>query len=114
MADGPISTLATVFLSGGAGVMGAQVIQWLRDRRPQKLNEVKAPSEIEATISAGARDAVTALRDALVETRTELAETREQHRVEIAEVRARLDECEAARVQITGEMALLRRKVDRK
>lgn len=77
MADHAVITGAvTGLMTGSVGYVGAELVRSWRDRKGQRLAEGKAPSEIEATISAGARDAVTALRETLSEYRTELADLR--------------------------------------
>lgn len=79
MADhATIAGVATVLLGGSGGYVASELIRSLAARKQRRLDETKAPSEIESTISAGARDAVSALRETLGELRSELAELRER------------------------------------
>lgn len=95
MADNAtVSVAVTALLTGSGGYVGAEVIRGWRERRTLRLAEGKAPSEIEATISAGARDAVTALRETLAEYRSELAELRAK--------------CEATERELAAERELRR------
>lgn len=62
----------------GSGTIGAVAVEILRGRRESKRDKVKVPAEAEQFVSAGAKDAVEAIRTTLGELRTDLASQREK------------------------------------
>jgi molybdopterin converting factor small subunit len=107
---GTIAGVATVLLGGSGGYVASELIRSLAARRQRRLDETKAPSEIEATISAGARDAVSALRETLGELRSELADLRE--RCETGE--RELEEERKLRRTLERKVALLEQRLARR
>lgn len=104
-----VTGAVTGLMTGSVGYVGAEVVRGWRERRGQRIAEGKAPSEIEATISAGARDAVSALRETLAEYRTEIAELR----ADCDNVRRDLRQERARRVVLDRKIAQLERQLDK-
>lgn len=110
MSDHTVITGAVAgLMTGSVGYVGAEVVRGWRERRVQRLAQDKAPSEIEATISAGARDAVSALRETLAEYRADLA----QLRTECDVVRRELTEERTRRRMLERKVAELERRLAR-
>lgn len=69
-------TVTTAVSIIGAGTLGTVAVEVLRGRRESKRDDVAVPALAESTISAGAKDAVEAIKTTLGELRTDLSEQR--------------------------------------
>lgn len=115
MADGAITGIAAALLGGSVGVTITESLRSIRQRHTHRLAETKAPSEIEATVSAGAKDAVTALREVLAELRSELTELRDKCDQTEARNSALAEELRTERArgdQLTVEVTRLKRRLE--
>jgi chromosome segregation ATPase len=114
VSDGGLSAVAGALLGGSAGVVGSEALRSLRERRTLRLAERKAPSEIESVVSAGAKDAVAALRETLSALRQELTDLRDQCKATEAKntaLEVALGDERASRAQLAREVADLRRRL---